>query len=109
MLGRRWDYLAWNAAACALFGDLGALPRPARNHVWLTFMDPARRELFPDWERSSRLITAKFRADSARHLNDPTFAALIQTLRRSSLEFCRAWALHEVAAEGGGARRCATR
>jgi transcriptional regulator with XRE-family HTH domain len=102
VLGRRWDYLAWNNAACALFGDLAALPRGARNHVWLMFMDPARRELFPDWERSSRLVTAKFRADSARHLNDPSFEALIQALRRSSPEFCRAWARHEVASDGGG-------
>ena len=28
--------------------------RPARNHLWLMFMDPARRELFSDWERSAR-------------------------------------------------------
>ena len=30
VIGRRWDYLAWNAAACALFGDLddGAPGRP---------------------------------------------------------------------------------
>jgi transcriptional regulator with XRE-family HTH domain len=105
VLGPRWDYLAWNDAACALFGDFAAMPRGARNHVWLTFMDPRRRELFPDWERSSRLITAKFRADSARHLNDPTFEALIQSLRRSSPEFCRAWARHEVDSDSGGRKR----
>jgi transcriptional regulator with XRE-family HTH domain len=102
VLGRRWDYLAWNNAACALFGDIGAMPRAARNHVWLMFMDPRRREIVADWEHSSRLIAAKFRADSARHLNDPTFEALIQALRRSSREFCRAWELHEVSGVGGG-------
>ena len=44
VIGRRWDYLAWNDAATALFGDLGAVPKAARNHVWLHFMDarPAR-------------------------------------------------------------------
>jgi transcriptional regulator with XRE-family HTH domain len=100
MLGRRWDYLAWNRAASAVFGDLGAVPRASRNHVWLYFMDPARRELFPDWERTSRLMVAKFRADSARHIGDPEFEQLIGTLRRSSPEFCKAWQRHEVARTG---------
>ncbi len=102
VLGRRWDYLAYNRAACAVFGDLDAVPRPARNHVWMHFMDPARREMFPDWERSSRLLVAKFRADSARHIGDPSFTELIGTLRKSSPEFCQAWKKHEVARTGEG-------
>lgn len=102
VLGRRWDYLAWNRATCALLGDLGSLPRASRNHVWLNFMDPARRELFPDWQRGSRLLVAKFRADSARHLGDPAFEQLIQALRNSSPEFCREWKRHEVARAGEG-------
>ncbi|HEX4189223.1 MAG TPA: helix-turn-helix transcriptional regulator, partial [Solirubrobacteraceae bacterium] len=80
ILGRRWDYLAWNDAGVALLGDLGAIPRAARNHAWLTFTDPARREMFTDWERSSRVLVAKFRADSARHIGDPEFESLIEAL-----------------------------
>ena len=102
ILGRRWDYLAWNDAAVAVLGDFGKIPRAARNHAWLTFTDPARREMFSDWERSSRLLVAKFRADSARHLGDPEFESLIDALRKSSPEFCRAWKLHEVARTGEG-------
>jgi len=102
VLGRRYDYLAWNGAACALFGDLGAVPEHIRNHVWLTFMDPARRELFADWQESSRLLVAKFRADSARNLGDPSFEELEQSLRRASPEFCKAWKRHEVAGGGEG-------
>ncbi|MDQ6807281.1 MAG: helix-turn-helix transcriptional regulator [Actinomycetota bacterium] len=102
VLGRRWDYLAWNAATRALFGDLGSVPRAARNHVWLTFMDPARREMFPDWENTARLCVAKFRADSARHLGDPTFEEMILALRKSSPEFCTFWKRHEVARGGAG-------
>jgi transcriptional regulator with XRE-family HTH domain len=105
ILGRRWDYLAWNRATTALFGDLGSLPRAARNHVWLTFMDPARREMFTDWKRSYPLMVAKFRADSARHLGEPAFEELIQALRRSSPEFCEAWRRHEVAGGSGGRKQ----
>jgi transcriptional regulator with XRE-family HTH domain len=102
VLGRRWDYLAWNRAAGSLLGDLGDVPRAKRNHLWLTFMDPARRELFPDWAHGARLIVAKFRADSARHIEDPDFEKLIQALRQSSPEFCREWKRHEVARKGEG-------
>jgi transcriptional regulator with XRE-family HTH domain len=102
VVGRRWDYLAWNEATTALFGDLGSVPKAARNHVWMHFMDARRRAMFPDWERSSRLLVAKFRADSARQIGDPQFEQLITTLRKSSPEFCKAWKRHEVARSGEG-------
>ncbi len=102
VLGRRWDYLAWNRAACAVFGDFDSIPKAARNHLWLIFMDPTRRELFADWERGSRLAVAKFRADHAHHIGDPSFDELIHTLRQSSPEFCKAWKRHEVARSGDG-------
>jgi transcriptional regulator with XRE-family HTH domain len=104
VLGRRWDYLAWNRAASAVFGDFGELPKPARNHLWQLFMDPLRREMFDDWERISRLAAAKFRADSARHLGDPSFEELIQALKQASPDFCKAWKRHEVARGGEGTR-----
>jgi transcriptional regulator with XRE-family HTH domain len=102
VLGRRWDYLAWNRAACALFGDFDSVPKTARNHLWLLFMDPARRSLFPDWEKGARLAVAKFRADSASHIGDPSFEELIQALRQRSPEFCKMWKRHEVARSGEG-------
>jgi transcriptional regulator with XRE-family HTH domain len=102
LIGRRWDYLAWNQAACAIFGDFDQVPRAARNHLWMHFMDPTRREIFPDWSRSARLMAAKFRADHARHIGDPTFEQLVTTLRKSSPEFCKLWGKHEVAQSGPG-------
>lgn len=102
VLGRRWDYLAYNRAAKIVLGDLDAVPRQARNHIWLTFMDPLRREMFTDWERSMRFVVAKFRADGARHIGDPAFEELIAALRNASPEFCRAWKRHEVARGSGG-------
>jgi transcriptional regulator with XRE-family HTH domain len=102
VLGRRWDYLAWNRASCAVFGDLGSVPRAARNHLWLMFMDPQRRELLTDWDRSHQVMVAKFRADSAQHIGDPSFDELIESLRQASPEFCKAWKRHEVARSGEG-------
>jgi transcriptional regulator with XRE-family HTH domain len=102
ILGRRWDYLAWNDAARAVFcWEPGSDPS-TRNHIWQTFMDPTRRALMADWERSARRMTAKFRADSARHIGDPAFERLISSLRAASPEFRRWWERHEVAGSGEG-------
>jgi transcriptional regulator with XRE-family HTH domain len=102
ILGRRWDYLAWNQATRVVFGWEPGRDAASRNHVWLTFMDPTRRELMPDWERGARRLVAKFRADSARHIGDPAFERLISSLRASSPEFDRWWNRHEVAGGGEG-------
>ncbi len=102
VIGRRWDYLAWNRAACALFGDFDAMPPSARNHVWALFTDPVRREMMADWEHAARLCAAKFRADHARYIDDPAFDELVQALKDASREFCKFWRRHEVAYSGVG-------
>jgi transcriptional regulator with XRE-family HTH domain len=104
LLGRRWDYLAWNRAMEVLFSWKPGRDPLSRNHIWLMFMDPARRELMDDWERSARTIAAKFRADHARNIGDPAFEQLISALRSSSPEFRKWWNKHEVAS-GGEARK----
>jgi PAS domain-containing protein len=103
LLGRRWDYLAWNTAFERVFGwEPGPEPL-SRNHVWAWFMDPARRKLCAnDWGNSARLLVAKFRADSARHIGDPAFEELISALESSSPEFRKLWKRHEVAGSGEG-------
>jgi transcriptional regulator with XRE-family HTH domain len=102
LIGRRWDYLAWNRATAAVFGDFGQIPRAARNHLWQLFTDPGRRTLMPDWPAHSRLVVAKFRADSARHLGDPAFDELVAALQQVSPEFAKAWNRHEVAQASQG-------
>jgi transcriptional regulator with XRE-family HTH domain len=105
ILGRRWDFLAWNDAYAAVFGDPVQLPPGRRNLVWAMFTDPARRVLFIDWADSARHLVARFRADSARHVADPDFEELIEALRQASVEFCRWWQRHEVVRSGMGRRR----
>jgi transcriptional regulator with XRE-family HTH domain len=102
LLGRRWDILAWNRAYAAVFGDPTEVPKPFRNSVWLTFMDPARRLLYTDWNKGARLMVARFRADSARHIGDPAFEQLIAALEEGSPEFRDWWKRHEVAGSGQG-------
>jgi hypothetical protein len=102
IIGRRWDYLAWNAAGRAVFSWEPGPDAASRNHIWQTFMDPGRRELMNDWDRGARRLVAKFRADSARHIGDPAFEHLICSLRAGSPEFRKWWERHEVAGTGDG-------
>jgi PAS domain-containing protein len=103
LLGRRWDYLAWNKSFERVFGWGPGSDPLSRNHVWLWFMDPAWRALYSgDWATSARLVVAKFRADSARNIGDPAFEELTSALNSSSPEFRKLWKRHEVAGSGDG-------
>jgi transcriptional regulator with XRE-family HTH domain len=103
LLGRRWDYLAWNKSFERVFSFEPGLEPLSRNHVWLWFMDPGRRTLCSgDWATSARLLVAKFRADSARNIGDPVFEELISALESSSPEFRKLWKRHEVSGSGDG-------
>lgn len=97
VLNSRWDLAAWNRAATNVFGDFNRLPQQERNLVWLTFMDPALRHLFVEWESFARCVLAHFRSDSASHVGDPRWAELTDTLTTQSKEFRSWWPCHEVA------------
>jgi transcriptional regulator with XRE-family HTH domain len=105
IIGRRWDYLAWNPAFSAVFCDPMKYPEGRRNQLWAIFADPVRRRRIDDWEDGARNALARFRADNARHLGDPDFEELIEDLRGASEEFRCWWKRHEVARSGTGRKR----
>ena len=94
--GRRWDLLAWNRAACSIFGDFAALPAQERNIVRFIFTNGELRRRLVDWEGVTQRALAQFRASSSQYTDDAQFAALIADLQHSSLEFARWWPHHEV-------------
>jgi len=103
--GRRWDVLAANRAACALWTDWMALPAPDRNMVWWTFTCPAARSVLIDWEHEASTLLARLRSAAARHPDDPGFGELIQRLHATSPEVRAWWPRHEVAPVGSGTKR----
>ena len=94
ILGRRWDYLAWNDAADALFSISETSSLYERNLIWRLFTSPTMRER-PDWEMIARGTLAEFRTTSARYPDDAAFEELIEDLKRVSPEFCRWWPYHD--------------
>jgi transcriptional regulator with XRE-family HTH domain len=99
VLGRRYDYLAWNRAADALFSISDVISDAsspyARNMVWRLFTNQGTRER-PNWEVVARATLAEFRTASARYPGDPWFEELIEDLKQISPEFCRWWPHHDV-------------
>lgn len=96
VLHRRMDVLAWNSAASALLTDFSALPAPERNLIRLTFLDPAFRALYGDWERSAQECVAVLRMEAGRTPHDRALASLVGELSVKDLDFRTWWATHQV-------------
>jgi transcriptional regulator with XRE-family HTH domain len=94
--GRRWDVLAWNRAAVAIFGDYTKMDKRQRNILWRFFMDPEYRRLLPKWSDVAPNIAAQFRAVAAKYPDDQCFVRLIEDLRQASAEFRQYWSQHDV-------------
>jgi PAS domain-containing protein len=100
----RFDVLARNEAAAALFGA-GFGTGTAGNIARLLFTDPATRTAQLDWTRVARETVGNLRADLTRHPGDPRLLALVAELRAESAEFAGWWDDHTVEERGHGTKR----
>ena len=96
VLGRRWDVIAWNEAACVVFGDYRLMTMRERNTVWRLFTSPNYRQCLVDWEGHARRVLAQFRASCGRYPGDPQLTELVHDLMLCSPEFRAWWPDHEV-------------
>jgi PAS domain-containing protein len=105
VMGRSMDILAWNPAACALFGDYAGLARAERNIARITFLDETARELYTDWTACARENVAYLRMEAGRYPEDARLASLIGELSMKSEDFRRWWAEHPVKNKTSGTKR----
>lgn len=105
VLGRRWDILAWNRAADAVYGPYDRLAGDERNMLHLVFADPDHRRLLVDWETVAKSAIAMFRGDFARYAGNADFERLVARLARLSTEFAAWWPLRKVAEPAAGLKR----
>lgn len=94
--GRRWDLLAWNAAADDIFA-FSRLPQGDRNVLVSVLTNPQARRLFgASWATEARRMVAQFRATHDLWAEDPAFADLLARLRRDCPEFAAWWQAHDI-------------
>ncbi len=98
VFGRYLDVLAANALATALAPWFTV----GENLVKGAFLDPRRRELRPDWERSLGGTVAALRANVGPDIDDPRLTELVGELSLRSHEFRQLWARHDVRPKGSG-------
>ncbi len=97
LVNRRFDLLAWNRGAAALYPDLERFPAERRNILWLTFTAPAARALSEDWERDAAHAVGVFRAQLGQGVLDASITALVTALEGESEQFRRLWQGRDVA------------
>ncbi|MFB6875183.1 helix-turn-helix transcriptional regulator [Streptomyces sp. NPDC056323] len=104
ILGRRMDVLAWNALGDAVVG-FSRMPAAERNMPRQVFLEPAARELYPDWAAVAAETVAYLRLDAGLHPNDRQLVTLVGELSLKSEDFRRLWADHQVKSKTGGVKR----
>ena len=94
LIGPRTDVLAWNARrdGDARRADAGAGRR--QNLLWWLFT--SEEPLTEQRRATARSTLARFRAEQARRIGDPGFAALVDALDQASEQFRAWWPRHEV-------------
>ena len=108
LMGRYWDILGWNAAASELFStwldEAKSTDERRPNMLRFVFLTPFARGFISDWEVRARRITAEFRADCRKRLDDPELLSRVEELSTASAEFARFWKQHDVLERQGGER-----
>src|SRR5580658_1071280 len=85
-----------------LLAGLAEWPARQRNTIRYTFLHPAARALWPDWEQKARGCVAHLHAVAGADPDAPDLAAIIGELIVKSPDFSRLWDRYEVRRMGDG-------
>jgi transcriptional regulator with XRE-family HTH domain len=99
VVNARYDVIAWNSLAAALFEDFSAVPPARRNLVYRHFMhpDPATRHYgMTGAEEFGRLAVGQLRTAAGRYPQDPQIRTMVRKLYEHSAEFAELWDDHHV-------------
>jgi transcriptional regulator with XRE-family HTH domain len=102
---RRWDYLAANALAHAVYAEVFDGQTGPPNHVRYVFLDDRARVFFDDWPAVAHDTARILRSEAGGDRHDPGPAELIEELSQNSAEFRAVWAQHDVRLPAAGLHR----
>ncbi|MFF1699847.1 helix-turn-helix transcriptional regulator [Streptomyces sp. NPDC058257] len=92
VMNRNLDLLATNALTDALYAPF----TPADNLARMTFLDPAGRHFYADWERAAQAAVANLRQAAGFDPDNPRLRELVGTLKKHSTAFTQLWQAHTV-------------
>ncbi|MET9266973.1 helix-turn-helix transcriptional regulator [Amycolatopsis sp. NPDC004079] len=102
----RYDVLATNRLARALYSPVLADPRRPANTTRFVYLDPdAARTFFVDYDRVARDVAAKLRMEAGRNPHDEDLIALVGELSTRSELFRQQWASQDVRLHRSGRKR----
>ncbi|MEU3844130.1 helix-turn-helix transcriptional regulator [Streptomyces sp. NPDC028635] len=96
VLGRANDLLAANPRGLRLLPGIEEWPEPRRNTARYTFLHPAARGLYGNWEDVAAATVAHLRAAAGRYPDAPDVTGVVGELIVKSEEFAALWQRYEV-------------
>jgi len=100
----RADLLAANHLGRALYSDLLAGSGGHPNFARFTFLDPAARRFYPDWDFFADITVANLRTEAGRNPHDRQLHELVGELSTRSVEFRERWSAHDVRIHAAGTK-----
>ena len=102
----RFDVLAMNHLARALYSPVLADPRRPANTARFVYLSPeVAEEFFVDYDQMARDAAAKLRMEAGRNPHDEHLIALVGELSTRSELFRQQWASHDVRLHRSGRKR----
>nr|WP_241834997.1 helix-turn-helix transcriptional regulator [Pseudofrankia asymbiotica] len=101
----RLDMLATNSLGRALYTPVFRTPGQPPNLARFRFLDPAARDLYPDWDESAHTTVALLRTEAGRDPYNKALTDLIGELSTRSDHFRTLWAAHDVRLHRSGTKR----
>ena len=92
----RHDILTINRLGAALYAPVLRDPRRPANTARFTFLDPAARDFFGNWDKTASDVVAILRSAAGRNPYDRDLTDLVGELSTRSEEFRTRWAAHDV-------------
>ncbi|PYY64457.1 transcriptional regulator [Curtobacterium sp. MCPF17_003] len=102
---RQRDLVAANALGEALLSPMLEDPANQRNNARFTFLSPASRLFYPDWDAGADSLVASMRDAAGKNPHDKDLTDLIGELVTRSDAFRARWAAHDVRFHRAGAKR----
>jgi transcriptional regulator with XRE-family HTH domain len=97
------DYVAANRLGRALYAPVFAEPAP--NSARFTFLNPAARDFYEDWDGVTRDLVAALRGEAGRNPYDKRLSDLVGELSTRSERFRTLWAAHNVRFHRSGVKK----